>query len=898
MIKVLFFNDWHNGDIHMSRPYVIHIMQCLGELEYYYFHKNNPKLLVDIKGLRYTSKMIDADIYINTWIGRDSFSGVGAQWKGCNFPSYYEVMCKSYENLTLSRFIRPVEQYLPVIDYSHFDIADIDEYFRPTTQFHVLVCNNYIMSKQAPDVDFYNLIDALSEMNPGVIFVVTNNYGHVFCRPNIKYCAEIIGGAGSAFDLNEISYISTKCKLIVGRSSGPYSFSITLENMRNNNFFCICNSRNDTWFLDDSTNIEWTDNSSTDFLTLKISEAIFKLSPEKIMDETFFGQFNPPVDALIRKYFPDQSSGNCIEVGAVDGVFLSNTLHFERNGWDSLCIEPIPQYYAMLKNNRKNTLNFAASSENSDDVKFTVVNMSNNNKSSISGQAVDERLMESHSPYNPTKEIISVKSRRLDWCIENYFNHETIDFISIDTEGNELDVLKSFDVSKYNIKLLVIENNFNEDDIEDYLLGFGWIKDQRVEVNDFYIKKPKELKELFTLGAIYVSDFLQEGESPRHDPVEMKLMLEESTGAVKLERSAPLATMYGKYWYRSGINQTMRTELSKIVQSILDVTKLKENDLWIDIACNDGTLLGYVPRDFIRIGVDPADDSFKAESEKVANLIIQDFFSAQVFTRSKFGRLKAKVVTSIAMFYDLEDPKRFIDDVAEVLDQDGVWVLQLSYTPLMLEQLAFDNICHEHIYYYSLFNLQALLNHSGFDVMDVQLNDVNGGSFRVYAMKQGADKRLFGTQPHRDVCDFRVKSLLAYEKSLHLDKKETWLDFFGRINTLKAELVNFISAERAKGKTVWGYGASTKGNTLLQYFGLDHTIIDGIAERSIHKFGLRTVGTNIPIHSEDEMRRAKPDYLLVLPWHFINEFVDREKDFLDKGGKFIVPCPKFQIIGR
>jgi hypothetical protein len=407
-----------------------------------------------------------------------------------------------------------------------------------------------------------------------------------------------------------------------------------------------------------------------------------------------------------------------------------------------------------------------------------------------------------------------------------------------------------------------------------------------------------DLVELFSLGDLYPSDFLKEGEGPRTGKVEMKLMLETATGAVKLERTAPANAMYGKYWYRSGVNGTMKAELSNIVASILDTVKFKENDLWIDIACNDGTLLGFVPKEFIRVGIDPADDSYKVESEKVANLVIQDFFSADVFKRSRFGKLKAKVITSIAMFYDLSDPRAFIEDVAEVLDQDGLWVLQLSYTPLMLDQLAFDNICHEHVYYYSLFNLRSLLSQSGFDVIDVQLNDVNGGSFRVYAMKQNANKRIFGTQPYRDVCRVRTKSLLAYEETLHLNKKCTWLDFFERINNLKLELGEFIAGEKSRGKTIWGYGASTKGNTLLQYFGLDHKLIDGIAERSIHKFGLRTIGTDIPIYSEDEMRRAKPDFLLVLPWHFINEFIDREKEYLDGGGKFIVPCPKFQVLGR
>ena len=403
------------------------------------------------------------------------------------------------------------------------------------------------------------------------------------------------------------------------------------------------------------------------------------------------------------------------------------------------------------------------------------------------------------------------------------------------------------------------------------------------------------MKELFTLGNLYVSDFLKEGESARGDSVEMKMMMDEN-GSVRLEQIAPLDTMYGKYWYRSGINNTMKKELNGIVNSITDIVKLKENDLWVDIACNDGTLLSYVPKNLLRVGIDPVDDSYKVESEKHSNLIIQDYFSYEVFNKSKFGGLKAKVITTIAMFYDLEEPKKFIKDIVKVLDDNGVWVLQLSYTPLMLEQLAFDNICHEHVYYYSLFNIKKMFKECGIDIMDVQLNDTNGGSFRIYCMKETSDKTNFGSQPHRDICKFRVNSLLQYEETLKLDSINTWLDFYNRINELKEKTVSFIKSEKEKGKKIWGYGASTKGNTLLQYFGLDHTLIDGIAERSPYKFGLKTVGTNIPIYSEQEMRNQKPDYLLVLPWHFIDEFVEREIEFLQNGGKFIVPCPKFKII--
>lgn len=403
------------------------------------------------------------------------------------------------------------------------------------------------------------------------------------------------------------------------------------------------------------------------------------------------------------------------------------------------------------------------------------------------------------------------------------------------------------------------------------------------------------MKELFTLGELYVSDFIKNDEVPRGEKTELKLLMTED-GNVRLEKSAPLDTMYGKYWYRSGINSSMKQELKNIVESILKVKPLKENDIWLDIACNDGTLFTFLSKEIIKVGIDPVDDSFKKESEKHADVIVQDYFTTQAYKSTKYGSLKPKVVTSIAMFYDLEYPEKFIKDVYDVMDDDGLWVLQLSYTPLMLDQLAFDNICHEHMFYYSLFNLKNLFEKNGFKIVDCQLNDTNGGSFRVYAMKDVGDIKTFATQPHRDVCQFRINSLLEYEKTLKLDLVETWKNYYDRINNLKEQTLSFIKEKKGEGKTIWGYGASTKGNTLLQYFGLDNTLIDGIAERSVYKFGLKTVGTNIPIYSEDEMRKAQPDYLLILPWHFINEFYHREKDYLLKGGKLIVPCPQFEII--
>jgi hypothetical protein len=402
------------------------------------------------------------------------------------------------------------------------------------------------------------------------------------------------------------------------------------------------------------------------------------------------------------------------------------------------------------------------------------------------------------------------------------------------------------------------------------------------------------MKELFTLGNLYVSDFIAENEDPRGGRVEMKMVWDEEKGAPRLEEITPPEFMYGKYWYRSGINATMTNELEGIVNSVKSVYKLSENDVWLDIACNDGTLLKFVPQTCFRVGVDPVDDSFVVESSKHADVIIQDYFSAESYSAQVSE--KAKVVTIIAMFYDLENPVGFLKDLDTVMDDDGLLVVQMSYTPLMINQMAFDNICHEHLYYHSLGSISKIFSEAGFGIVDVQLNDINGGSFRVYAMKEKGNVKKFGTQPYRDVCKARIDSVTSYEKEHGYNTPEIWGPFYENLQELKKQTYDFIVSEKAKGKKIWGYGASTKGNTLLQYFNLDSTLIDSIAERSPYKFGLKTIGTEIPICSEEEMRAANPDYLLVLPWPFINEFIQREQEYLASGGKFIVPCPKFEVI--
>lgn len=400
---------------------------------------------------------------------------------------------------------------------------------------------------------------------------------------------------------------------------------------------------------------------------------------------------------------------------------------------------------------------------------------------------------------------------------------------------------------------------------------------------------------LIELGSMYASDFvLKSGEYMNKKKYSLDLVWNDILACPTLTEQPSGEEMWGKYWYKSGTNASMRQALRDVVDSIFDHKKMMGNDyVWLDIACNDGTLLSWVDESkFFRVGIDPIEDKYIAEASHHAESIVQDYFNYDAWLKTNAPK-KADVVTSIAMFYDLQDPFTFAQDVAKVLDDNGIWVLQLSYTPLMIKQLAFDNICHEHFAYHSLSSVQRILNIANMKVLNAELNDVNGGSIRIYAVKKNADMDFFGNAPLRDVWEMNTQSIFNNEH--HYNSFPVWQDFSNQVALLKMKTNSFIDSALKKGCEIWGYGASTKGNTLLQYFGLDNSKIEAIAERNPDKWNLRTIGTNILILSEEDMREAQPDYVLVLPWHFISEFLERERSYLEKGGAFIVPCPQFKI---
>jgi hypothetical protein len=364
---------------------------------------------------------------------------------------------------------------------------------------------------------------------------------------------------------------------------------------------------------------------------------------------------------------------------------------------------------------------------------------------------------------------------------------------------------------------------------------------------------------------------------------------QEACGLIQTKHTVPGSILYSSYWYRSGVNRTMTENLHGIARGIEAIMPLESGDLVVDIGCNDGTLLdGYATEGLRYLGFDPSDMVRYARAKGYD--VVNDFYSVQALHQRR-PHQKAKAITSIAMFYDLEHPRTFVADVAEALADDGIWVIELHYLPLMLEANAFDAIVHEHLEYYSLAVIERLVGEEGLEVVSAELNDMNGGSIRLFIGHQGAHRRTAEQQES-------LTALRVSEFELALDAPEPYEAFRIGVERVRDDLVRTCREIRDAGKTIHVYGASTKGNTILQYAGIDHSDIEAAADRNPDKWGSETIATRIPIISEEQSRAMNPDYYLALPWHFLDEFIEREQEFLQRGGKFIVPLPEVRVVGK
>lgn len=359
------------------------------------------------------------------------------------------------------------------------------------------------------------------------------------------------------------------------------------------------------------------------------------------------------------------------------------------------------------------------------------------------------------------------------------------------------------------------------------------------------------------------------------------------SGLLQLKHTYDSAEMYGdNYGYRSGLNQSMVDHLTSKVAYLEKLVDLQAGDTVLDIGSNDCTLLkAYGVGGIERVGIDPTGSKF-AEYYPDDVKLVADFFSATAYD-SATSR-PAKIITSIAMFYDLDDPIAFARQIEQCLAPGGVWHFEQSYMPSMLRTNSYDTICHEHLEYYSLGVVRTILEAADLKVVDVMMNNVNGGSFAVTATKK-SDSAIRAN-------DAVINWLLEQEDRMGINTPKPYRDFEERVFRHRDDLVRLIRALRADGKTVLGYGASTKGNVVLQFCGFTADDIPAIAEVNPEKFGCVTPGTHIPIISEAEAHAMKPDYYLVLPWHFKEGILRREKDYLKAGGKFIIPFPEIEII--
>ena len=388
-----------------------------------------------------------------------------------------------------------------------------------------------------------------------------------------------------------------------------------------------------------------------------------------------------------------------------------------------------------------------------------------------------------------------------------------------------------------------------------------------------------KLSKMFDLGNFFVSNFVnKENITKGNIKCPLKLLYCKKCTLIQLSHIAPQELMYRRfYWYKSGVTKTMRDALKELFNSTLKHVKINNKDVVLDIGANDGTLLKYYKKKYTTIGCEPAKNLIKS-LKKNCKYVMNNFWSYQnLFKLIKKNNLdKPKIITAIGMFYDLEDPNKFIKDAADSLHDKGIFVAQLMCLKSMIEKNDIGNICHEHIEFYSLKSLKFLFENNGLEIFRIEENEINGGSYRIYCRK--------------------------YSKGSIKLKKENikfmMQKFVKRAKENKMKMIKFIKNQKKLNKTIYLYGASTKGNTLLQYYKLDSSDIPYAAERSPEKWDKYTVGTGIKIISENKARKLNPNYFLVTPWGFINEFIKRESNWLRKGGKFIVPFPKLKIIKK
>lgn len=398
-----------------------------------------------------------------------------------------------------------------------------------------------------------------------------------------------------------------------------------------------------------------------------------------------------------------------------------------------------------------------------------------------------------------------------------------------------------------------------------------------------------DLSDCIAFGAQYLaSNFVASNKD--HPLARLKVPLTVALcnhcGLVQLKETVRRPVLFQDYFYRSATNPMMQAALKDLVDDASRHQGLNRGDRVLDIGCNDCTMLSFFSADYERVGIEPATNIDWSSVDRSIH-IINDFFTCDKIAKAGDDKPFA-LITSVAMMYSVEDLKKFTSDVKSILAPRGVWCIQLSYLPALIDKLSFYDVCHEHLYYFSLETLEYLLERNGLSIYDASLNETNGGSLRVFVTHADAPRpKTLG-----------YHQIAESEKERGLRDLATYGEFFSQVTELKEKTRSFLDREADQGKLVVGLGASTKGNVLLQFFGIDKTTLPYISDRNPEKTSLRTLGTDIEVISEEHARRLQPSAMLVLIWYFKEEIMEREQDYLNSGGRLLFPMPNCSIVTK
>ena len=397
--------------------------------------------------------------------------------------------------------------------------------------------------------------------------------------------------------------------------------------------------------------------------------------------------------------------------------------------------------------------------------------------------------------------------------------------------------------------------------------------------------KNTELFDLFSLGKISFTGKFPNTIRQNVPKAYLNVLMCKKCKLVQLDRNFDLNYLYGKsYGYRTGINKTMTDHVKKIVRKCSALVKLKSKQYVLDIGSNDATLLNFYANDIIKVGVDPLVNKYKKFYKKI-NYKISNFFKIKDIEKIKIKK-KFKIISALSVFYDLRDPNKFIKEIKKILDDKGVFVLEHVDLYYIIKNNIFDTICHEHLVFYSSKIIIEMMKNNGLKVFNHEYNEINGGSSRYYICHSKTNFKV----------SKNIKKVLLRENLQGIELKKTYKLFFTKILNEKIKLIKLIKKIKNEEQDIHGYGASTKGNVLLQFYNINNKVVNYIADRNPLKWNSFTPGTRIKIISESQSRKIKPHFYLVLPWHFKNEILIREKNIRKKGTKFIFPLPKVRVV--